>query len=235
MQKWYPGPMPLPPAVFIDAGGVLLLPHLAGMAERFGIHASQADLVAAFYRSYEQRIAGEDEIDWLWRAFMQQFHLESSAIEGHLGDLRQEGIDPWTWVITAAPEGRWLLAELASAGITATIVSNSSGQVESMLATADVCQVGEGPNPPVHDVIDSSRVGVAKPEPGIFDIALARLPEAVERSQVVHIGDALWSDVKGAEAAGIQPLHFDPAAICPAPEGHPHVETLREAWEWLTA
>lgn len=203
------------------------------MADRFGIEESEPELVAAFYRSYERRVDGQEEIEWLWRAFMEHFELETDVIDNHLVSLRRDRLDPWDWVVAAAPDARWLLTELAEAGITVTVVSNASGKVESMLSSAGVCQVGEGPNPSVHDVIDSSLVGVAKPDPGIFDIALSRLPEEVDRSSVVHIGDALWSDIRGAEAAGLQPLHFDPAGVCPAPEGHEHVRTLQEARQWL--
>ena len=43
---------------------------------------------------------------------------------------------------------------------------------------------------------------------------------------VLHVGDSLRYDVAGALAAGLQPVHMDPYAFCPAPDGHPHVRSL---------
>ena len=56
-------------------------------------------------------------------------------------------------------------------------------------------------------VVDSHVVGVRKPEPGIFEIALERLKLAPERA--VYLGDIPRVDVVGARAAGIAPILFD--------------------------
>lgn len=47
----------------------------------------------------------------------------------------------------------------------------------------------------------SGEVGIAKPEPAVFDIALETL--GVAREHVWHVGDDLLADVAGAEAAGL--------------------------------
>ena len=52
-------------------------------------------------------------------------------------------------------------------------------------------------------VIISGAVGVKKPDPGIFRIALERT--GLDANQVVHVGDT-DEDVIGASAAGIQPI-----------------------------
>ena len=69
-------------------------------------------------------------------------------------------------------------------------------------------------------VIDSGAVGVAKPDPAIFAIALEACGVAPER--VVHVGDAVGADVAGALAAGVRPLHLDPYGFC-TDDSHPHV------------
>ena len=78
-------------------------------------------------------------------------------------------------------------------------------------------------------VIDSAVVGVSKPDPAIFAVALAALgiPDT-ERSTVVHVGDSLRYDVTGAIAAGVRPVHLDPHGYCPAPAGHEHIRRLDE-------
>ena len=76
-------------------------------------------------------------------------------------------------------------------------------------------------------VVDSAVVGVSKPDPAIFGIALdaSACPRA---RRVLHVGDSLRYDVAGARAAGLQPVHLDPNGFCPAPDGHRHIRTLAE-------
>jgi len=80
---------------------------------------------------------------------------------------------------------------------------------------------------PVSVIVDSAVVGVAKPDPAIFRIALDALGVLADRS-VLHVGDSLRYDVAGAHAAGLQPVHMDPYGFCPAPDGHPHIRSLAE-------
>jgi putative hydrolase of the HAD superfamily len=70
-------------------------------------------------------------------------------------------------------------------------------------------------------------VGVAKPNPEIFRIALDALGLASSET-ILHVGDSLRYDVGGALAAGLRPVHLDPYGFCPAPEGHLHVSSLTE-------
>ena len=57
-------------------------------------------------------------------------------------------------------------------------------------------------------------MGVAKPDPRIFELALDVVGLTPER--VVHIGDAYHYDVGGARAAGIEPVLIDPFDLRPA-------------------
>jgi len=76
-------------------------------------------------------------------------------------------------------------------------------------------------------VVDSAVVGVSKPDPAIFRIALDALGVPPSRT-VLHVGDSLRYDVTGALAAGLQPVHLDPNGFCPAPDGHRHIRALAE-------
>jgi putative hydrolase of the HAD superfamily len=89
------------------------------------------------------------------------------------------------------------------------VVSNATGQIESVLARSKVCQVGEGDGVPVRVVIDSHVVGVAKPDPRIFDFGLEVLP-GIDRSRVAYVGDSVTMDVGGARNAGLLPVLLDP-------------------------
>ena len=57
-------------------------------------------------------------------------------------------------------------------------------------------------------MLDSGVVGVAKPDPRIFAIALERLGVAAEHT--IHVGDTPAADVDGAIAAGVTPVLVDP-------------------------
>jgi HAD superfamily hydrolase (TIGR01509 family) len=87
------------------------------------------------------------------------------------------------------------LEAFKSAGYRLAIVSNAEGQVE-----ADAKRFGLAPFFDV--IIDSHIVGVAKPDPRIFQIALERL--GVAPDEVRFAGDIYSIDVEGARAAGIE-------------------------------
>jgi putative hydrolase of the HAD superfamily len=112
------------------------------------------------------------------------------------------------------------------------VVSNSDGTVEAELRRLALCYVADGQTPPGRGVemgvvLDSAVVGIAKPDPGIFRVALKALGVSADDT-VLHIGDSLRYDVAGALAAGIRPIHLDPYGFCPVPEGHTHITSLAE-------
>jgi putative hydrolase of the HAD superfamily len=89
------------------------------------------------------------------------------------------------------------------------VVSNASGQIAEVLARSGVCQVGEGDHVPVRVVVDSHVVGVAKPDPLIFEHALPFF-EGIERHDIAYIGDSVTMDIGAARAAGLHPVLLDP-------------------------
>lgn len=60
-------------------------------------------------------------------------------------------------------------------------------------------------------VVVSGEVGVAKPDPQIFDIALQSV--GVEPERAWHVGDGLLSDVAGARAAGVRSIWLNRAGL----------------------
>jgi putative hydrolase of the HAD superfamily len=112
----------------------------------------------------------------------------------------------WRWPI---PESVAALRALHDIGTPVGVVSNASGQIEAVLRRSGVCQVGEGPGTPVRVVIDSHVVGVAKPDPAIFDHALPFF-EGIARQRIAYVGDSVTMDIGGARAAGLHPILLDP-------------------------
>ncbi|MST35102.1 HAD-IA family hydrolase, partial [Acidimicrobiaceae bacterium USS-CC1] len=115
------------------------------------------------------------------------------------------------------------VARLAAAGARLAVVSNSDGTVAATLAALALIPEGV-------PVLDSATVGVAKPDPAIFALALARL--GVPAARAVHVGDVPSADVVGARAAGVRPLHLDPIGWCGAGD-HEHVAALGEVADLL--
>ncbi len=60
------------------------------------------------------------------------------------------------------------------------------------------------------DVVISEEVGVAKPDPKIFDVAFAKMGFP-EREDVLIVGDSLTSDIRGGNNYGIDTCWFNPA------------------------
>ena len=74
-----------------------------------------------------------------------------------------------------------------------------------------------------------SIVGIQKPHPGIFKLALQRA--AVEGSEAVFVGDTYATDVGGAQLAGLTGVLMDsvdayPDAECPKISSLPELETI---------
>jgi putative hydrolase of the HAD superfamily len=88
-------------------------------------------------------------------------------------------------------------------------VSNASGQVEEALRRAGVCQLGPGLLTEMRVIIDSHVVGVAKPDPRIFEFAFSAF-EGIIPERIAFIGDSVTMDIGGGRAAGLHPILLDP-------------------------
>ncbi len=98
------------------------------------------------------------------------------------------------------------LGRLREAGYRLGIVSNSDGALERSFEEIGLSRYFE-------TIVDSGAVGVEKPDPEIFRIALRRL--GVPPEEALYVGDLPAVDVVGAQAAGIAPVLIDPAELFP--------------------
>jgi putative hydrolase of the HAD superfamily len=164
-----------------------------------------------------------DEAAGSGRAYLAGF-LEAAGLGADLVDDFNAAIRPTGWqpAIRSSLEA---LPALAATGVRLAIVSNSDGTVEERLVRAGVAQVGPGPGVALRALIDSGVVGIEKPDPRIFELALTACE--VRPEAAVHVGDSRRTDVAGALAAGIRPLHMDPYDLC-QDRSHEHVRGLRE-------
>jgi HAD superfamily hydrolase (TIGR01549 family) len=68
----------------------------------------------------------------------------------------------------------------------------------------------------VDALIVSEEVGISKPDPAIFSVALDRLH--CRAADAVMVGDSWHADIAGARAAGIRAVWFNPGRLAPPQE-----------------
>jgi len=206
--------MPPIEAVLVDVGGVLVLPdhdRMAGAFERAGVHVDRDRLDRAHYAgvaALTEFTEGDRDI-WVAynRAYAQACDTPSDLLDDVVEHLLNEFAtgDVWGRIVHGSAEA---LRRLGALGMRLAIVSNADGNAEQRLREDAICQVGPGRGASVEAIFDSTVVGVAKPDPRIFELALEAL--AVPAASAIHVGDTPGADVDGAHAAGVHPVLVDP-------------------------
>jgi putative hydrolase of the HAD superfamily len=220
--------------VLLDAGGVLLLPDPSALRKTldpFGLSVTDEEA----RRGHYECMAELDRIGILDWPAVDPHLARTLGIPEHRVNEVVDSIEalylsePWVPVVGAAEA----LLRLQDAGFRLAVVSNATGTIEEQLHDGRICTVNGGAVARVEVVIDSHVVGVEKPDPRIFELAL----DAIGGSpgSCLYIGDTVFFDVTGARAAGIRVVHADPYRLCLAPDDHPHVASLEELAGLLTA
>ena len=114
--------------------------------------------------------------------------LLMESTRGNLWDYRMPGVVE-------------VLDELKRRGYPMGVVSNSDGRVAKLLAHTGIAHY-------FGFVVDSTVVGIEKPDPRIFRIAIDKF--ALPPAEIVFVGDIYEIDAVGARAAGMQPVLLDP-------------------------
>jgi putative hydrolase of the HAD superfamily len=201
-------------AVVFDAGGTLVRLDFEWMAETVSAHGTPVDAAAVRRAEVEgrrrydasQRL-GNDETAPLGRSgdvrayfggTLAAAGVPPSTIEALVDDFlaREKSAGLWSRPMEGAREA---LDGVARLGLRRAVVSNSDGRAEWHLKYS---QVHEG----VEFVVDSFLVGVEKPDPAIFHIALQRLGRRAgagalrgrhplrRRTRIARRGNALRTD-----------------------------------------
>lgn len=199
-----------PELVLFDAGGTLVLidpVRFNALLADWDVPAVQAYLLTeAHFRAmseYAYRLeAGErHEFRWWIDRF---FELVGVSLTESMAEAFRGGQNMWNRPI---PGARETVLDLKAAGYRVAVVSNSDGTVAKALDIAGFGGLFEL-------VIDSTDVGISKPDPAIFDVALDTLGVAADRTW--YVGDSHYHDVGGARAAGLAAaVLIDPLALGP--------------------
>ena len=200
-------------AVIFDAGGVFVLPDPTVIAPLLAPFGGSIDL-ELHRRAHYAGMAAKSRVDAV-EADWQVYNETYVATIGVTADMaaiaatllgRTRSADLWRYPIE---ENVNAIGELAARGVPMSVVSNAAGQIEWVLEWSGVCQRGEGPLVAMRTIIDSEVVGIAKPDPQIFEFALVEHSET-PRDRILYVGDSVSMDVNGSRAAGLVPVLIDP-------------------------
>ncbi len=200
--------------VFFDAGGTLLFLDPERVVDLLDarVDGASSRLQSAWYRAmlaFDERMlrgekGNEDFWLWFWREICRGAGFEPISEEA-ARRLHKENLRRNLWSRTT-PEALRVTEALgpAAAGYRLGVISNSDGSVAETLVTA-----GLGGRFEV--ILDSGVVGVEKPDPEIFRLALQRAGTNPERA--AFIGDSYTADYLGANAAGWHAVLLDPLGL----------------------
>ena len=205
-------------AIFFDAGNTLLEINYGVIAEalaREGVVVSPEALRDAERRARirldeDLRCGNSTEAAETFRRYL-RYMLESLEVPW---DERAEAgyravrtynppVGVWHCPVDGAPA---VLSGLRGQGLAIGCISNSNGSVAQALAQA-------GLESHLDFIIDSTLVGVEKPDPRIFELALDKA--RVSPAEAVYIGDLYSVDVVGARRAGLNAILLDPLGLWP--------------------
>ncbi len=202
-------------AVLFDGGNTLLeldYPWLAALARRLGAEGATEEEIglagASLLRRSGLRYATTPAPQEASSLVQESFAAIGSAIglepvaaaEFARRVQREDDEHPQGLWRCAAPEARDMLGELKARDLLLGVISNSDGRAAHHL---DLAGLGTF----LDLVIDSSHVGIEKPNPAIFRLALAQF--GLASYEAAYVGDLLDVDVAGARRAGLRPVLYD--------------------------
>jgi HAD superfamily hydrolase (TIGR01509 family) len=159
-----------------------------------------------------------DTSDRYTRYLLEDAGVRDSAIHVAMGVWRRTHNPPFGVWTVAEPEAAAALALAKEAGLATGVLSNSNGTIRRILESLELTR---------HlDFVMDSQEGLEKPDPRLFERALARL--GVPAEHAVYIGDLYSVDVVGARRAGMRAVLMDPGA-CWGTRDCPQAPTVLDA------
>lgn len=202
-------------AVFFDAGNTLIRMDYTAIVAALtahGLAATLEDVQRADWHarvrldvSFAQGTSTEHPVtsDRYLAYILEHLGVRDAATIRALADWKRDYNPPvglWTAI---EPDAAAALALARESGLRTACISNSNGTVEQTLD-----RLGLGRH--LDFVLDSFKVGVEKPDPRIFHMAVARV--GVPPEACAYVGDLYSVDVLGARAAGLHAVLMDPGA-----------------------
>ena len=198
-------------AVLFDAADTLFRIHgsvgaaYAVVAARHGVTAAAPEVEQRFRAAFRRMPplsfpgAPEAELPQLEYAWWKQIVTAVFAgtrfndFDAFFAELFEYFARGDSWDLFADTEPA--LAALRARGLRLAIVSNFDGRLTRVCESLGIARYFD-------TIVMSGRVGAAKPDPRIFEVALQRL--GVSPAEAAHVGDSAREDVEGARSAGLQ-------------------------------
>ncbi len=195
-------------AILFDVGQTFLypdFPFLKNLLAEYGV-ATDIETLNKGAATAREKIFRHREVE-RWQEFFTFWMQFAGAPEQKIPDIlprifaRHKREHLWNWLDPTAPE---VFAGLKKLGYPLGLISNSDGSIAGSMKKLGLSHFFDC-------IIDSHVVGVEKPDPRIFQIALAQI--GLPAAQCVYIGDNYDRDVIGARQAGLTPILLDPFGV----------------------
>ncbi len=215
--------------LFLDAGGVLVFPNFEKLSQALvarGVQVSGEQLAAAEPHAKrtldvaeQVKLTNDEQRGWAYFNLV----LEHAGVER---DARTDAAlqelyayhqlhNFWEWVPQDVVPA---LERLRARFERMVVVSNANGSLHVLFERLGLLRFFDL-------ALDSHREGVEKPDPRLFQVALAR--SGGRRETTLHVGDLYHVDVAGARAAGLRAVLLDAAGLY-ADADCPRVRSLGE-------
>jgi putative hydrolase of the HAD superfamily len=202
-------------AVFFDAGGTLIYAPLeetfVDICAKHGVDLDIERVNEAYevfvredtsFFKKNRDLASQDPVRF-WNQCNKQM-LEYLGVDGDTVAIAKQITDVFPtssaiqWrIYSDVPNS---LGELKEMGFALGVISNFDPFLKDILARLDLAQY-------FNVIIASTEVGVLKPDPEIFRLALEKVGLDAEDS--IYVGDAYYPDIVGATSAGLTPVLID--------------------------
>jgi HAD superfamily hydrolase (TIGR01549 family) len=215
--------------LFLDAGGVLVFPNWRRISETLaarGVAVTPDALAAAEPLAKREldvqnlvRHSNDAQRGWSYFNLVLQHAgiALSEATDAALVELHayHSSHNLWELVPEHVPHA---LQRLRARVARLVVVSNANGRLHVVMERLGLARYFDV-------MLDSHLEGVEKPDPRLFQIALARCGGRAEST--LHVGDFYWIDVMGARAAGLRAVLVDSAGLYPDADC-PRIQSLAQ-------
>jgi putative hydrolase of the HAD superfamily len=199
--------------VLFDAAGTLMRVRgsvgtaYSSIAAAHGVEVPAQEIETAFVASFGRRppLCFPDQpaaaLPTLERKWWKELVLEVfgkakfADFDAYFDELFDYFADPLSWELF--PDVMSAVELLCDRGIRMGVISNFDGRLTG------ICE-GLGLTPYLDAIVMSARVGYAKPDPGIFRVALEVM--GAIPAEALHVGNSEEEDVRGAQGAGLRAL-----------------------------
>lgn len=203
-------------ALFFDAGNTLLQLNYAAIAEQLGRRSIRRTREAVAQAEYRARVRLDPHLapgastesrsvaGYYFRYVLEELGVtDPETIRALVEWRRRYNLPVGLWNLPD-PEAESALKLARDAGCATGVISNSNGSARSILEETGLAAH-------LDFILDSAVVGVEKPDPRIFRMALDQA--RVKPEEAVYIGDLYSVDVLGARRVGLEAILLDPGSV----------------------